>query len=296
MAAVDSQPQLADLNGDGLVDVIYPRGAGVYVRLMERQGGTFGWGAERSLVIDEASLWASVGHGCGQPPSLPGNPYPPECTLWMSGLPTPKTSFMQMADFNGDAASDVLIQVAGQVRVWTGWPGCQIPPVEPQAVQAPTARRRVVSRFQEPAAHATPMADPHDPCYETIHLNQLHALTVTTTTASSITLGNHALVAQGNPETVVLADANGDGLTEVFLRATASSDWYYRTNTGTGFTTTTTLPLSNYREHARFVDVTGDGRADLLYLVETGGNKVYHMRAALPGGGYAAGVIPPQVS
>ena len=44
------------------------------------------------------------------------------------------------------------------------------------------------------------------------------------------------------------------------------------------------------------MDVTGDGRADLLYLVQSGSNKVYHMRAALPGGGYVAGVIPPQVS
>ncbi len=296
----NSQAQLADLNGDALVDVIYPRAGKMYARLMERQGAGFGWGAERLIQIDETSLVPAY-YGCDGPP--PPSGVLPECTYSIAGMPTPKTSFMQMADFNGDAASDLLIRVTVRIKSWTGYPGC-IPVLQRAATGEESGKtaRRFVTDYAVPPSITDPgreesaaAAGPVDPCWEITNLDQLHALVATDITSSAITLVNHAELGAGNPEAIVLADINGDGLTDAFIRSTVGSDWLAMINTGLAFTTAGggSLPLSNYREHARFADVNGDGRTDMLYLVDVGGNKVYYARLALPGGGLAPGAPIP---
>jgi len=89
-------PQLTDLNGDGLFDVVYLNG-GMRVRLMERSGSNFVWGAERvATFVAEA------------PP-----PCPPEaidgCTVSSPFLYDPER--FRLNDFNGDSASDLIFTV-----------------------------------------------------------------------------------------------------------------------------------------------------------------------------------------
>lgn len=90
----DRQPQLADLNGDGLLDVVYPNGSLLAARLMERNGASFGFGSERAIVLQGASL------NC--PPNA-------SCTTWFE--PTSFLGVNQLFDVNGDGSSDVLVQV-----------------------------------------------------------------------------------------------------------------------------------------------------------------------------------------
>jgi RHS repeat-associated protein len=279
----DSQPQLADLNGDGLVDVIYPRANALFARLMQRQTSGFGWGAERTIHVNEASIWAHIEPACNG--GIPAGQV--QCSISISGMPSSKTGFMQMADFNGDASSDVLMRVSGQVRTWTGYPGCAIV-IERAAGEEPAAR------YYDPGEGGLQVsAAPNDPCWQTTIFGQMHALAVSGTSASTITLAHYGVVAAGSPEAIVPADANGDGLTDIFSRANAGSDWTYRINTGRGFTGSTALALGNLPDHARFADVNGDGRTDALYPVDAGGNKVYYARHALSGGGFAAGTPLP---
>ncbi|WP_448670984.1 FG-GAP-like repeat-containing protein [Pseudoxanthomonas mexicana] len=120
--AEDRQPQLADLNGDGLLDVLYPVGSQLAVRLMERQGAGFGFGSERAVVLQGASL------GCGPNAS---------CTFWFE--PTSFLGVNQLFDLNADGSSDVLVQVNRNVTRQP-LPGCQ---PEPGLPCTPTTTREV---------------------------------------------------------------------------------------------------------------------------------------------------------
>lgn len=80
-AGEEGYPQLADVNGDGLPDVVYPRNQLYYVRIMERIDGVYAWGAERQINFQGAAV---------------------------TGLFRGNGNF-QLHDFNGDGASDLLV-------------------------------------------------------------------------------------------------------------------------------------------------------------------------------------------
>ncbi|WP_202844157.1 toxin TcdB middle/N-terminal domain-containing protein [Luteimonas saliphila] len=291
------QVQIADLNGDGLTDIVYP-GAGanatMRARLMERQGGSFGWGAERTFSVNVTSILQQ--YGC-LPTFPPGpDPYTPQCDWWVSSMPTTKTGFTQLADFNGDAASDLLLSITVRTRTWTGLPGCMIEPLSIQDRGLNGADQAETLRYG-PSASAVEMRSPAVKapieCYEVTHYDHLHAMVPGQTTASTIPLASYSLITTGNPHAITLADANGDGLTDVFIRTNSSADWNYRLNRGDGFLSWNPLPLVSYRDQARFVDVNGDGRADMLQLANMGAYKAYQVRYALPSGGYAPVVALP---
>lgn len=88
----DAEPQHADVNGDGLIDLVYPRNGVHVVRIMER-GGSYGfrWGAERTLTLTDDA--------CG------GVCAPSSYTLYR------KDNYQQLNDFNADARSDLLMTV-----------------------------------------------------------------------------------------------------------------------------------------------------------------------------------------
>lgn len=277
-----SQVQLADINGDGLTDIVYPAGGGLRTRLMERHAGGFRWASERTTVVDESTL-APAALGCNDP----FNEDVRNCERTISGTPTTKTGFMQMVDFNGDAGSDLLIRITTQADQWTGFPGCIR---EPEFQAAAIAKPIVISRYEDPdEAAPAPLADANDPCWQRVRSDMLYALTLDTQDAGSLLLAGYDVVSEGNPHAVAFADINGDGLSDRQVRSTASGEWSYTLNTGRGFRYGGTLPLSAYRDQARFVDVTGDGRADMLYLLDYGSYKAYAVRRALPDGGFSAG-------
>jgi len=275
-----SQVQLTDLNGDGLTDVVYPRGSGLKARLMERQSGGFVWKDERLVEVNESTLPPIAG-GCDELGTITRN-----CVRTISGMPTTKTGFMQLADFNGDAASDLLIRITTFAEVWTGYPGC-IPVIEGRPPKSVGWIRQYAEEVRVvPAA-------PVDPCWETVRSDLLYALVVSEQTSTNIRLANYTSISAGNPHAIVITDVNGDGLTDIAIRSTASSEWFYSVNNGKHFIGGGVLPLSNYRDQARFVDINGDGRADFLYVVNHGSYKAYWARNALPEGGFAPGTALP---
>lgn len=284
--AITSQVQLADMNGDGLTDIVYFRDGALRTRIMERQASAFGWGNERTTSVDPQSLGTII-PGCNDP----SNPEVQNCEMQIAGTPTTKTDFVQMVDFNGDAASDLIIQVNAQAELWTGGPGCELSALSRR--RANVASNGLVSRYQDPDQPENQLLA--DPCWERVQSKGLYAMAVKEQTSSAILLASHGYVANANSAvySIVLTDINGDGLSDRVVRTSSSSDWAYSLNTGRGFTAQTVLPLTEFKDQARFVDVTGDGRADLLYLVNYGSYKGYAVRKALPDGTFAAGTALP---
>lgn len=280
-----SQVQLADINGDGLTDILYFSAGHLRSRLMERQGAGFGWGSERLTSVDQSSI-GNIITGCDDP----SNPYVQNCETSVAGAPTSKLGFMQIYDFNGDAASDLLFRIIAQAEEWIDGPGCTL---DSALQQSSKSTAGLVSRYEnpeEPASNPVPLADP---CWRRVRSEGLYALTVDTLNSNAIVLRSHGYVANATSHDVVLVDINGDGLTDRAVRSSTTSDWNYALNNGRAFTIGGTLPLTEFRDQVRFADVTGDGRADMLYLVNYGSYKAYAVRRALPDGGFAAGTALP---
>lgn len=267
------QVQLADLNGDGLIDILYPSGGVLKARIMERGASGFGWGAERTVTVDMSTL-GSMPPACG----FGGGA---TCTRTLSGAPSNKTGYMQLADFNGDAASDVLLGETQVVTQYTGAPGCQ---PQPQIAAGGARAGLAVLPFVDSKKLRQGIVN--DPCYSTTVYQYQHTMTVRTVTATSITIGS--INRMFSPYDLQLADINGDGLTDMFYRASSTSGWMYKLNTGAGFTLATSLPMTDFLDQTKFVDVNGDGRADILHPVNLGDYKTYNVMYALPGGGFSA--------
>lgn len=268
-ATPDDQAQMADLNGDGLIDVVYPTNTGLRARIMERQGATFGWGAERQVQLDYNTLPPPTQPRCSQPDY--------ECFQYMAGSPSTKTGFMQLADFNGDASSDLLMGITTDI-LYTGNCG-------PKPIQAPADPDP--SRYAFENQHQRADASVLPPCPPEVELTNPYALIVRSITPTAIVIAAYAEIA-GKSDAVNLVDVNGDGLTDIFYRELSGDDWSYRVNTGAGLQAAVELPLQDFENQVRFADVNGDGRTDVLHLVNLGGFKTYAVLYALPAGGFAS--------
>ena len=302
------QPQLADINGDGLTDIVYPRNWQLYARIMQRSGSTFAWGPERMVTIPGGIPNNDPRCATGLPPTgyL--------CFTYISGMVT-KTGFTQLADFNGDAASDLLLGVQQDIEDHRNVdPGCQ-QWLQARGTQQFSSRARIAADEVEAGGDddggtgesvVEPGVGVAIP-YETQTAEQTesnvvtgcdiptetstysNAYVVTAITPSEVQIALYASVG-GSFAAVSLADANGDGLTDLFYQATGG-DWNYKINTGTGMQAAVSLPGS-YESAARFVDVNGDGRADVLQLIDAG-QKEYRVRYALPAGGFGTATTLP---
>lgn len=280
------QVQLTDLNGDALIDIIYPSGGALKARLMERNGSSFGWGAERAVLFD----WDSFG-------TIICDPNASYCSRNVDGAPITKTGFSHMADFNGDAAADLLIGETQSTTYDNGSPYCddfltQAQSTEEVPYLQEEERPEDVSKDDKDKEKdkakdtaPTPMAPP-DCEYTTYTHRYLNAVAVTSITATTVTYASKAKI--DYPLEVNLGDVNADGLTDLFYQTTSGGNWFCKINTGNGFGTSCDVGAITNPDKAQFVDISGDGRTDVLY---PSGNYFY-AKYALPAGGWASAVLP----
>lgn len=125
----EDEPQQSDLNGDGLIDLVYQRNGALIARIMER-GGSYGfrWGAERAM-----SLTGECGTNC----------------YLVDGFYR-KNNYLQLNDFNGDSRSDLLITISNPNGCGGGGGGNPPEPPDPggpvviQSVSCPVVAPFVV--------------------------------------------------------------------------------------------------------------------------------------------------------
>ena len=263
---------MADVNGDGLVDIIYS----TKIRVMERKAGGFAWGGERSLQIDTASIPRPV--DCDSPDVT--------CTLGTAFPNHSAADYMQMIDFNGDAASDIVGSVNWELEIWDSTnPNCQ----QRRMVRSGTPSRGYAELPMDVVV--APMADP---CIERRNEKSSVAWVVDALAPTVVGLKYYSSIGTMSPAGLEFGDVNGDGLTDVFYRNFANSEWTMLHNSGKHFQWVPSGVLTtSFKNEVRFVDVTGDGRVDMLYLVDYGSYKGYAVRKALPDGTFAAGTALP---
>ena len=272
-----AHPQLADVNGDGLMDVVYKRGFH-YVRLMERVEGAYRWGHERTVVFPTYP----VGNPCESYPGM-------NCTSGKYIELAQNIGTFQLLDFNGDARSDLAAQV---VMTWS------YSTVEPCVTDL---RRDINPAIEEEAVPSENFG-----CTYHLQAGYVAAMTVSSLTATNVTYDAFggwwsrpaSLIFQNLQVDEHFADFNGDGTTDLLKEVLGPTGNQYTTwelylNTGKGFPTypiyIPQIPNQNGVEaQARVTDVNGDGRADLLYWIDQGHRKVYVARHGLPGGGLSA--------
>ena len=283
--AKNDQIQLADLNGDGLTDIVYPSNGAMRVRTMERQGGTFGWGAERTIAIDESTI------GWTHPLCTEPGYY---CSYTIAGAPTKETGYNQLVDFNGDSASDLLIDISEVLSSPMACTTARGVSEEEELLgySRPGADVRITPLLTEVALSASRAAKSEPVGCVIAYTPRLHAFTIQAADTSTVLLKSYgsigSIIDGVDPGALKIADANGDGLTDLFFRQFGANTWRYSLNTGAGFQTPVDLGISTFKNQANFQDVNGDGRADALVLTDYGSYKAYAVRYALSTGGYAA--------
>lgn len=256
------QPMLADISGNGLLDVVYNRDGAYRVRLMERgANNAFSWSSERALyappVCEDVTDPNIIGQ-CG---------YTSISRVGGSVI---------LNDFDGDGRSDILMRRTWQEYV--GGPGCdtQIPRGDGGRTGARSARGGAAEPAYSPlAAEGLDAALGGDAevqswqCYRTN--DALDALVIDTVSANAVTLrryGSWDITSQPvNFERDGLfrfSDLTGNGLADLLFKV--GNEWRVHLNNGRSFqgpvTTVGSIPNEGSMQ---LVDVNGNGRADLVY-------------------------------
>ena len=258
--------QLADLNADGLLDVIYPdvsSGTSTTLSLFVRfnRGSQDGFGPPQRL-----NLAYTPGDLC----QTRHDPDPPSgfslrrCDITFRSSP----SQFSASDFNGDGRADVLLRVA---RVYED-PRRADPQSTESSFVSPAHMDALAEGTGQNAELGGDIADIH-----------WYLFTVGSPDASGVPMQQYASFdafeagnyfpggdAPYSEDTVSTPDFNGDGLNDLVYESPLSTTKFrIRINTGTGFSTsaveTPSLSYDISVERAQIFDFTGDGRADILY-------------------------------
>ena len=277
------QVQLTDLNGDGLMDAVYSASGVVKVRLMERSGSTYAWGAERTSTFV----------------TYPDPPCPPDsynCT--MSGPALWNPDIFRLVDFNGDAASDLIFSVTQRGKFLEPCPDSLMRKGAAQSTE-PKTEQRIPDNAGSGANRAPTCPDGSPPQINWASTSR-YAYGVSNITPTSIEF--ERVMVDPIPSTFLvvsdfkprLGDFNGDGLTDLLLPGddSFSMDTYYALNTGQGFLTSNLGVIPN-AARLQVADINGDGRSDVAFPSTGGSNKYFQMRRAQPDGTFAAATSIP---
>ncbi|RNF85077.1 FG-GAP-like repeat-containing protein [Montanilutibacter psychrotolerans] len=268
-----AHPQLADLSGDGLLDIVYRRmdgNSGVVARLMERGTGIFAWGAERSIVLPAHP----AGNQCG------GMPPEAECTSSNFIELNQNIGGFQLQDFNGDSRSDLTANlVATQSYTYTESGTCTGGGGNPRQVFTITPLGKCIA---ESAVG---------------YLLSLVVESIAPGSTGAIVLSTYGLTPSRNASDIFrnrdanehFADFNGDGLTDLLQVALPGTNSTLHLNTGVGYAAPIAFGIPSKKQFIRIADLNGDGRADLIYPRVT--QDMYVVRYATRAGGFE-GEVP----
>lgn len=227
----NNQPVLADLNGDGLLDVIHLGNYGLVARLMQRNGATFGWGAPKTLMAE-----SMIPSPCAQ------------CEGGAGGLWT-DIGFQQLYDFNGDGASDLVFQSSFGFSEYNDYmPRCT-PQTSPWYECSQEAIYTYLELFKVAEITSTEIRLVGYAYWEDSYEARIGT--------------EYFETYYDNINRTRFGDINGDGLTDAFIGK--NDNWGYFRNTGTGFDAGTALGAIAYSQHMQLTDVNGDGRADVAH-------------------------------
>lgn len=281
--------QLTDLNGDGLMDAVY-NSTGLKVRMMERIGSTYGWGAERTATFF----------------SYPAVPCPSDsynCSETAPALWNP--DIFRLVDFNGDAASDLIFNITYKGFFLEQCPGEEMRTQGAAAAKgAPpaTTEQRIPdepSPTKGPVTDAAPCPD-GSPRQISWSYSSRYAYGVSQLTATTVEFKR--VMVNPIPTTYLgvsalkprLGDFNGDGLTDLLLPgdSTYSVATNYALNTGQDFVTSSLGVIPNAGS-IQVADVNGDGRSDVAFPGTGSSTKYFNVRLANGDGTFAAATSLP---
>ena len=299
--------QLADVNGDGLLDAVYgspdsqvssPEGNIIRIKLMERSGSGYAFSRAYSVRLDfdgQLADCATAGQGPGP---LPGQSWLRECRVRFEDPSSRWGRAPNPIDLNGDGRGDLLLLVEKiyEELCPITTPNCWIPrPIEAgeqassfwipssekqlealvENAQAPSRSSQVAESTR--SYHLAAVVESVDATNRRIQLAPYHQWD------SGLQEPNGAPFRDRFDASP--ADLNGDGLMDLIWSASREDEINIDLNTGDGFIPLQTVTGIHGRDYLRVLDFDADGRADLVYPSGSGRGSFWQMRRGLADGG-----------
>ncbi len=315
--------QLADVNGDGLPDVYFSGAApdspldDLKVKLMQRKAS--GTGFEFSRTHDVVLDW-TAGDTCARAiepiDDVPGE-YFRGCGINFLNSSSTNGRSPQPTDLNADGRADLMLRVTQTFTVVEDCVNkCPVPSRQTQQNPPPYGADGVGffndkdydREFADPDGRAPTLLNPRYSSLRSYYYPMRMARIEPAGAGNPrVVLTRYAPPVQAavnngaHPDSFTwytqaqTADVNGDGLQDLFLYPTTTTQLAYQLNTGTGtWQLGSAITGLTGRDYLNIVDLNGDGRADLVHPTGSGDASTYRFRAANRDGTYPAtsGALP----